>query len=478
MIKTKRFRFFLPHNYGAKIFLLLVLSGLFSACDKSSAIGLDVQPESDLLNVAYSDTLTLQSITMKEDSLRTDQNLITSGIALLGKYLDPTFGEASASIFTQLRLPSSISTNSFGLNPVCDSVYLSLIYSNTFFGKQERKQQTVNVYEITSDLSQSINYYSNNGTITHSTDDLTANGGGYNFIPRPLSTDSVVVGLSSTGSTIKERAQLRVPLKTMFGQRLLDQQGTTNLQSSDNFYTYMKGLHITTENTNSLGSGEGNILNIKMPDSKMTIYYHYTGQTITLPHLDSVWYAKYDFALNSVARFNKFNHNRTTAITDIQNQLSIGGVNNDRTYVQGMAGLKTKIMFPYLMEIFKNGPVAVNKAELVIKVDNDVSYQLDTFAAPGKLVLFAIGEGGENVLIPDYSEGDTYFGGLYKSTTQEYRFNIARYIQQVLTGHRKNTGLYLIASNGSANVNRVVIGGTNQLGNLPLKLNITTTKLY
>jgi hypothetical protein len=78
--------------------------------------------------------------------------------------------------------------------------------------------------------------------------------------------------------------------------------------------------------------------------------------------------------------------------------------------------------------------------------------------------------------LPDANEGDSYLGGSYNSTTQEYRFNIARYIQQVLTGEKNNNGLYLLAGNGSINANRVVLGGAGS-STLPMKLNITYTKL-
>jgi hypothetical protein len=478
MRKTKNLKGILPRTIGAKFFLFGLSLAIFSSCDKASIIGLDVQPESDLLNVNYSDTTTLQTFTLEEDSLRTDQALITTNVGLLGKYNDPVFGETNASIFTQLRLPSSITSNSFGTNPVCDSVILSLLYSNTFYGKLERKTQKVNLYELSTALLQSTSYYSNNSSIAYGTDDLTKFGNGFSFVPRPNTSDSVVVGLNNSGNPIKERAQLRIPMKTSFGQNLLDQQGTSNLTSNDNFQSFFKGLYISTENTTGLNSGEGNILNFKMADSKLTIFYHYLGQTITFPQVDSVWNTKYDIALNSVARFNKFAHNRSTAANDLQNQLNNNTLQNQTVYVQSLAGVKTKLLFPYLLEQKYKGPIGINKAELVMKIDTSANYQLDTFAAPAKIILFAIAEDGSNVLIPDLNEGDNYFGGAYNATTKEYRFNIARYIQQVLTGKRANTGLYIIASNGAVNANRVVLGGGAPAGNYQMKLNITSTKLY
>ncbi|MES2395113.1 MAG: hypothetical protein V4549_03885, partial [Bacteroidota bacterium] len=123
------------------------------------------------------------------------------------------------------------------------------------------------------------------------------------------------------------------------------------------------------------------------------------------------------------------------------------------------------------------GAIAINKAELVIKVDVTSTYMLDTFAAPTKLVLFGINDDGTNYVLPDANEGDNYFGGTYNSTTHEYRFNIARYIQQVLTGKIKNNGLHLLAGSGAINANRVVIGGGGSSSLYRMKLNIGYTKL-
>ena len=478
MRKTTGLKGILPQAIGAKFFLWLLTLSFLAACDKSSVIGLDVQPESDLLNVNFSDTTSLFTVTIKEDSLRTDQALITNNNAQFGKYIDPIFGVVDASIFTQLRLPSSITSNSFGQNPICDSVCLSLYYGTTFYGKKERKAQKVNVYTLSADMIQTKNYYSNDSSITYTPIDITASGNGLVFIPRPFATDSVAVGQTSTGALIKETAQLRVRMATSFGQNILNEQGTTNLTSNENFQQFLKGLYITAENSQGLGSGEGNILNLKMADSKMTIYYHYTGQTLTLPQVDSIWNAKYDLALNNVSRFNRFKHNRTNASIDLQNQINIGSSQNQTVYIQSLSGVKTKLMFPYLLQQNASGPIAINKAELILKLDQDATYQLDTFAAPAKLLLFGIADDGTNVVIPDLNEGDSYFGGTYNEATKEYRFNIARYIQQVLTGNRKNTGLYIIASNGAVNANRVVIGGGQTGGNYQMKLNITSTKLY
>ena len=435
----------------------------FTSCNESSVVGLDVQPSNDLLNVGFEDTTSINTRTVKGDSLITDETLISSGNVLIGKYIDPVFGTSIASIYTQLRLPTNIVATSFGTAPVCDSIIISLIYEGTAYGKKDKKLQKLNVYQLSESMSTASTYYSNS-TLSKFSTDLTA-ADGYVFQPRTGSSTSDSV----TVLGVKLKPQLRVPLDNAFGQLLLNNQGTGNIATNTDFQNFFKGVYITTENTSTL-PGEGNILHFKFGESKVTLYYHNSTT-------DSL---KYDFNLGSVARFNHFEHDYTGASSDLTTQFSTPSqTQNNTVYVQSMAGAKTKIEFPYLMNWLKNGMIGVNKAELVISVDTTVStYMIDTFAAPAALILFGINDDGTTYAIPDAFEGATYFGGTLNSGTVQYRFNIARYIQQVLDGDRNNNGLYILASNGAVYGNRAVISGGQSTSARPMKLNITYTKLH
>lgn len=460
----------LSRAIGTKFFFILTIGAsiCLTSCDESSVVGLDVQPENDLLNVGYQDTTSVFTKTQKGDSLITDESLITSGVGLIGKYIDPTFGPSTASMYTQVRLPSNIAATTFGTNPICDSIILALVYEGTSYGKKERKQQKLSVYQVTEAMSTASTYYSNT-TLSKAGVDLTA-ANGYVFTPRPK--DSVntytITGLS------RLKPQLRTLLDPSFGQLLLNNQTTGNLANDAAFKSFFNGIYITTENTTGLLADEGNILHFKMGESKITLYYHNSNAT----NNDTL---SYDFSLGTVARFNHFDHDYSASGV---NSLLDGQINttppaqNATVFVQGMAGVRTKITFPYLMNWVSGGLIGVNKAELLINVDTSLAtYNIDTFAAPTAFVLFGINDDGTTYVIPDAFEGGTYYGGSLNSTTVQYKFNIARYIQQVLDGKRNNNGLYLIASNGAVNANRVVIAGATSTTR-PMKLNITYTKLH
>lgn len=449
--------------FGTKFFIVLAtLSTIsLSSCDKASILGLDVQPEDDLLNVAYSDTTSIRTRTVKEDSLRTDETLLFTGDAIFGKYVDPVFGQSIASVYTQVRLPSS--NPNFGVNPIIDSVVLAMVYDPTYiYGDTTTTlaTQTVNVYQLFEDIVQTNNYYSNQ-TVIKSSFDLA---GSQTFTP--AIKDSVMV----TG--LKEKPQLRVRLNNIFGTTILNNQGTGNLESNTAFQTFMKGLYITAENS-SLAPGAGNIVRLKMIDAKtrLAVYYHNNTE-------DSL---KYEFPLSNSARFSHFKHDYTSVNSLLDNQINNAtpSLQNATVFVQANAGVKTKIEFPYLLHWVDSGAVSINKAELVIRVDTSLTFEYDKYHPSANLLLFQINDDStSNVLVPDYNEGSSYYGGAYNSTTKEYRFNIARYIQQILAGNRNNNGIYLITQNGAVTANRVVLGGGDASSAFQMKLNITYTKLH
>ena len=472
----------LSRAIGTKFFLFLSLGATLclTSCDKPSVVGLDVQPSTDLLHIVYLDTTTIVTRTVREDSLRTDELLIGEGICMLGKINDPTFGMSTGSIYTQLRLISDItSASNFGVNPVCDSIILALDYDPLTYGSRPRKPQLLNVYQLQENINTSLAYYSNN-TIPRNSLDLTLGNAGYLFTPEPL--DSVNNPLQ-VGTTILEPRllpQVRVPMDKSFGQLLLNNQSSGNLVDDGTFRNFIKGLYITTENTPNLHPGEGNMMRFSMGPSALIVYYHHDSPA---PNTALNYY----FSLGSVARFNHFSHDYSPPLVDpkLDDQInpSTPPAQNATVFIQSMSGVKVSVKIPYLMNMIKAGPIAINKAELVINIDTTldtgVPFNYDSLPAPTNLLIYGIGDDGITpFLIPDAFEGSTYFGGIYDPVYHQYVFNIARYLQQILDAKRFNTGFYILASNGAGYANRVTVGGGSPTSTRRMKLNITYTKLH
>lgn len=451
----------------AKFFLTLSVIALFtlSSCNKSSILGLEVQPQNDLINAEYQDTLTLLTQTIKEDTMK------TSGFTnvLVGKYLDPVFGEVSSSVYTQLRMYSNAPV--FGTNPICDSVKLTLIYVGSY-GKKIRKEQTLSVYDLTTAMDINASYYSNND-IAYDPASLVD----FKFIPRP--TDSVVVDTNH----FKSAPQLRVPLPVKVGQKVLNAQGTTDLATNDNFMQFFKGFKITTENTTGQAASEGNMLQFRMDYSSLDIYYNYQDENNKVAH------AVYSLSFAAVGRFMKFKHDYSKATADIQKQViqTPAPVTNDVCYAQGAAGLKTRITIPNLVTWGKKDFIGINRAELVVTAISSVK---DTFALPASMLLYGISDDGKSsYFLPDAFDGTDYFGGTIKTDTlvspnvTTYKFTITRYLQQIISGRLQNNGLYLAVASGSSSPVRIEFGGGTPTligggeNKYKMKLNVTYTKL-
>ena len=478
---------------GAKFFLIVLVSISMlslSSCDKESSVGLGVQPVNDLLKVGFQDSTTVFSKTQREDSLRSDQNLVTSGQVIIGKYIDPIFGMSEASLYTQLRLTTDIAagSNPFGNNPVCDSLVLQMVYADVYYGesigKGPLKRQRVSVYEVTGNFPNPSYYYSDSVTAFNKTNDLANGFTFYPDISKPVHIIEYTSGKAKLDTLVP---QLRVPLQPLFGQTILNNVNNGNLSSNDIFQNFCKGLYITDSNTTGLSAGEGRILSYDMPSSNVILYYHNdTCVSAHQPVLQEV------FVLSAVGRYAKFKRDYYTDVNvlpDIHTQITDTNRTHSygKNYIQSMAGAKAKIRFPYIMNWIKGGAIAINQAELIVKVDpTTITYRQDYFDPPSALLLFGINDDGSSYLLPDLTQAPYYYNGTYDAVNQQYVLNISRYIQELLDKKINNNGLYLTVPHisGDTKANRVVIGGAapknsdGSANNYQMKLNITYTKLH
>lgn len=427
------------------------------SCKKKTPenIGLPYLPAGDLLNANFTDTFTLITHTCKGDSLQT--NMITPN--LLGTINDPRFGITSASIYAQFE-PATLSP-SFGVNPKLDSVVLSLPYYGTTKKYGSLASEKFMVHEITGAFYPDSSYYSNRSlsittTIALGIATLT-----------PNITDSVAI------ATGKLPPMLRLRLDKNFFTNFLN-TSITDYTSFSTFQKTLKGLYISTASVPS--SGQGAILYIDLTNtlySHLTFYYHNAAHPTD---------TTFNFNVNAVtcAHFSHFDHDYSVA-PDINNQINIDKDTmhqENNVYVQPMASVRTKITFPYIKHFLDDGKKAINKAELILKVDPTSITNADSIYSPPAQVVAAIADVLGPLVMPDYYEGGVYFGGTYDATNKEYVFNIARYVQQVVDGKRKNEGLYILATYGSTTANRVqFIGGNKALsGRMRLKVTYTSLK--
>ncbi len=410
---------------------------LIQGCKEPDAVGLDVLPDSDRLDMVFTDTITLQTKTVREDSLRTDELTLQ----LLGSISDPVFGQHEAAIFSQVVLEG---IPSFSGAAQADSLVLSILYSG-YYG-DTNYSQTLQVYRLTEDLFTDSAYYSTDA---------------FSFDPSPIATHihtprpntPVVVGTDTVS------ARMRIRLNQTLADSILALEGQQAITSNSNWVDYFKGIHLVT---NPVAAGTaGNLSYLNFTGSKMILYYRDTSGTAKT----------YSFSL-AAARSTRFSHDYTGSPVALQ--LSDSSALDSLCYVQALSGVKSKVSLPFLKHLTDSGSIIINKAELEISVQANGT---ETYAPPSQLLLLAINEKGEPYFPDDYFEQISgYYGGGYDSETKRYKFNIARQLQKYLDGRAGNYGFYIVPSGSSIQGNRAVLGSPLN-ASYPMKLKLYYTKI-
>ncbi|MFL5753831.1 MAG: DUF4270 family protein [Bacteroidia bacterium] len=457
-------------NKLIKASLFLSLLVLFFSCNKgSSSIGLDVQPEGDLLSASYCDTNSVISYSITEDSMRSDENSLSVNYALLGTMADPVFGRTDASLFTSFVMPNNIVGSGFGSNPKLDSVVLSLTYNTSYYGDKTDALK-FNVYKLSDYIYYDSSYYSTR-IKAYDPNDVTYSGQGITAVPSPTAT--VQVGDNSV------KAHLRLKLKDEIGQYFMDD--TTRIASTQALQLAFKGLLITTKNT-TVTADYGSLVYFDMTNAqtKLTIYYHNSPNTDV---------RTVDLGVGSGApRYNHFAHDYSNAYDSLRQQ-ALAPKDTSRgkgnIFLQGLAGLKARINFPYLQHLADSGPISINKAELSFKVNKSPSfYNLINFPLPPRLILDGVNQYGGTEPLAEAGDAYTY-GGIYNSTTGEYVFNIPYTAQKIISKKFPNYKFVLSVFERQLyptvirqlNPGRLVLGGSEN-PSYPIKLKIWYTKLY
>lgn len=418
---------------------------LFAACKDPEGIGLDVLPDNEQMPIAWVDTFTIEARTVRVDSVRTSGR----GTYVVGDFGDPIFGRVQSQLFTQFKLNAE--PGPFSLDDELDSVVLNLAYSGSY-GRIDklRGTHTFGVFEIEDDLVEDSTYYS---------DDFVQN-----VSTTPLAVKTFKPDLLNNIGTLRDTIgpSFRVRLDDQLGQRIL---ASSNLSSNDVFSDEFKGLNIRSLST-AMPSDFGSLLyfNLESASSRLELYYHNNAE-----NEDSLVYW-FDID-NRNAIYTNVTHEFSI---DIQNALDENqNVGDEKLYIQSLAGTRIRAYFPHLRQLNELGNIAINKAELVLPVNED---ELDDFATPTILSVNNINAGDSALVIVDSFEPDgiSYYGGAYDSDNKEYVFNIARHLQSILNEpDETDYGIYITSLN-AVDARRAVFNGPEH-PTRPMKLRMTYT---
>lgn len=451
--------------------LLTLLISLFilSGCSNPDGVGLEVDPDYSI-NGHLIDTATIHTVTVREDSV------VTSGLSKypLGYMNDPVFGSTESNIALNFTLPED--NVSFGTNPVLDSAVLVLKYAD-FYGDSLNTSYQINVHRL--DLRLLSNTYFNTTNFSYSSDLLGAKS-----LTRIKLKDSVRVQDIKKGQADAEKRvapQIRIPLNADFVRNNIVNTASANLGSTAAFNQFLRGLYVTIDKAQTVGSGGIMFFDLATDGaSALEIYYRSESGTAIDTAMKS-----FKILSGSAPVVASFNHNY--AGTAIETQLNSPNQSYTSSYVQGLAGLKTKVRFPYLTNLKALGKVTINKAELVV----DVEGAGVPFTPVPRLFLYRTDIAGQKQLLPDLTDSDfrsipdLQFGGFYNNTAKRYVFSVTSYVQDIISGRMKQYDAFLSpvdlttdkfsAVTPNANVAaRSILGGFAN-PNVKMKLNIIYT---
>ncbi len=464
--------------------LLTLLISLFilNSCKNQDTIGLSLD-SSTQLNGSLIDTATIVVNTVSDaantayeaaNGLHKD-SIITSALTKtpLGYFNDPVLGTTEANVAALLNLPGSAAFTLPSGTITIDSAVLVLRYADGFYGDSLTSNYKINVFQL-SERPTGINYY-NNKQWAYNAGSLLGTRTFNAHTHQKIKIYNIITGKPDTLITVPP--QLRVPISKAFINNILFNASSAQLASNTIFNNTVKGLYLTLDKTGTTGAG--GIIMFNLTDS-VNVYYRTTNGTT----IDTT-----STTLPLSAHAAQIIHTPSSAVST---ELSNTGTSRDIIYLQGLAGLKAKISFPYLKNILKTvgSNIVINRAELVV---TPVPGSTIPFKAQPKITMYRNDLALQPAELQDAgadprSMGASIFGGYYNSTLKNYHFIVTAYVQDLMGGKTVDYGTYIatvdttnkstvdIASTPQT-AGRSIIVGTDKTSPYRIKLNIIYTKI-
>jgi len=476
--------------------LLTLLISLFvlGSCENPSGIGLDVQPEDEIAGI-LTDTLTLHAVTLKDDSARS----FSFNQTTFGLLHDPVIGKTVADLALAIGKPSTVPR--IREDAEIDSVILVLPYGTDYFGDSTSSSFTLQVRQLAEAYIDG-NYSNKQWTVN---DEIL----GTKVIRRFAYKDSLNVykHIEEKDSLTKVAPQLRMALSPEFFKELLSESiDSASISTTAGFNEHVKGLYLSVDEDAMTGvgglatfRGENEVTGIEL------VYRQPNGKDGDDAAIDTIR----TFLPTTVSSSGSFAARLTTSIrreytSAVQEQLANPDGNFSTFYVQAPAGLRAKLSLPHIDSLKRLG-LAINKAELVLYVDQEASGGDEFGYYAPRLTLYRQDVAGQRQPVPDgdsRSNGQSFsgdprslwsryngfwqaFGGGYDEEHQRYVFHITSFIQDLLRDRIKSSEFFVAPVSASdRNIpyqsvlnagSRAVIGGGNH-PDYKMKLNIYYTK--
>ena len=423
--------------------LFSALALLVSSCEEEPlTIGSEILPDRDFVNIQSTDTVSVFSYTVYDESIRTENQTYS----FLGSINDPYFGLTTADFITQLRLNEEWIKGDY----VIDSVKLNMVFLNARGSSNGTNH--LRISEIAEMLYLDSAYLSNRpiALAGYSLPDL--------LLPR-LKIDTV------------NYVELDLPIA--FGEYLIrDTSMLFHDNSKPDFRSFFKGL-----NFQLITTGEPLFLTLSLaPPEYQAGYSNFFTLYMTNGEVQTTYFFNLDARSNN-ARFNRYSHNFDAASAEQKIQHINDGIKDTLSYSQGLNGVYTRIFLPGLEDI-KNDPefanIAVNKARLVVPLYIDGETYNGSKVATQLLVRYRTATGSK-FFVPDYDPNNLdFFDGKVDTTLQVCNFNVASFVQGYLEDESGLINPELEIFITPADTKNVILKANNS--STPVRFEFTYTK--
>jgi hypothetical protein len=420
MFQIKRFlRFFFLLRFLKleTVFFLLTIIFLIS-CKKEPLQNIQVQPGDLDVFIKKNDTLILNAFSYKPDTVRSSN--VVYGV--LGNFNDPVFGMAEYKFASQWSLGDSSLNIVDTLDVVIDSAVFTLVVADVY---NNHLTEGMSLHAMLETLYLDSAYFSN----------------------KQINYDPVAISKNvryEYNSALKLYL-LHFNIQNNYAKKILNSVKESNNKAT--FKENFKGVYLQSSATPL--SGKGGVFTFDPFDKQSGLKIYYKEPNISSSQ--RIYIIKFD---GTCQRINLSNFNHT--VSGISTEFNNHEYGKSNLYVQGLGGVAIKIEFPNLNEFLLNKKIALNKAQLILKVKNETN---DNLAPNLNLAILALNEAGTNNLVADFN-----FDGNYYADSNEYRFALTSHFTYLLNnlenGINKNFGFIIYPRSINNEVNRTIFEGT------------------
>lgn len=486
-------------GYCRDLLTLLISLFVLSSCTNPSGIGLDIDPEDELV-YGLVDTLTLKAVTVREDSALSFSN--GQGQTVFGWYHDPVIGTTVADLALAIGKPATVPR--LRSDAEIDSVVLVIPYGTEYFGDTLYPNFRLQVRQLGETYRDG--YYSGRAWSVNPTVIGTKSISRFTY----RQNDSVEIRRHIDGrdTVVQDIPQLRIALDANFFKTLFSETIDSATMANDtSYYNHVKGLYLSVDS--SAMTGIGGLVALRGISDKTGIemvYRQHNGKDGDDAGIDTVR----TFLPTTVSdSYYGTNYPRMTSTVrhtytaTVQAQLDHPDEDHPQLYLLAPAGLRARLRIADI-DALKGRGLAINKAELVVYVDEEATGNSFDLQAP-RLVLYREDIAGQRLPLPDgdsRSSGSSFrgdarslwyrygnwraFGGELDTAQNRYVFHLTSYIQDLIQGRINSPEFFLAPAavtdnyiphypilNGSG---RAIIRNGDSNPALKMKLNIYYTQ--